>query len=458
MAWIETRKLSNGKKTFHVAYEALDGNRHRITGFTVKRDAERFSDWFNRLALACKIGNELPPALLEWLEGLSDEVHSKLAADGFCVPRAPSGTLNDLIENFLNGDEARENKESTIRSRRTMSRRWLAFWPENKRVSSFTFQDAKDYQKYHSEHYAVDTWGREIKSLKQIFNYAVEELHWIKENPFRKLKGGSKGGTTTKHFVTVEETRLILGECPTAEMRLIFSLARFGGLRIPSELKAMEWNDVHYDRNTLTVKIPKKTDKKNEAAGKYETREIPLFPELRQAFTEYWEILPEGSSNFVFPNCPSNQALKGRFADILRRAGVTMWKKFFNSMRSTRDTELRTHYPAHSVNAWIGHGQDVAEKHYIQITAKDLETAAQFQTMTEKTPAVNPVVVPVVVKMVEQGNDSKTRNLQKINGEINYTPENTGYKSPRGTQKNLLAISRKEANLTSMGLEPMPRP
>lgn len=382
MAHIDQRKLKSGAMTYHVIYEPANGGKRKITGFTNKLTAQNFCYNLNRLSTLRKNGSDLTAALTEWIDSLSDEVHEQLASDGILPSRIKPGTLQELTEYFLTGKDSQEElKESTLKSRRSMVNRWLEFFGKHRSVTDITTEDARKYAAYHAGKYAPATWGREVKSLKLIFNFAVDELHWIKENPFRKFKGGNQSNKEKLHDVTLEETRLILEECPTAEMRLIFSLARFGGLRIPSELAALDWECINFKRNTLTVNIPKKTGKKAQENGEFATRVTPLWPELRQAFEEYWETLPEGAGLKVFPACPTGQALTSRFRKILKRAGVPMWGNFFKSMRATRDTELRRKFPEYKVNAWIGHTQAVAEGHYILNSVQEIEAASEFVTM-----------------------------------------------------------------------------
>ena len=445
MAWVESRKLAK-TIAYYVVYEPAKGVKHKITGFTNKRSAEGFRNNLDLLASARTIGGDLSPALMEWVNGLSDDVHAKLASDGYLEPRVIVGTLKDLTDHFLNGEEAQSKKDSTLRSRQTMVKRWHAFFGSRRNVADFTTNDAKRYAAYHADKYAPATWGREIRSLKSIFQYAVEDLDWIKKNPFRKLKGASQANKDDLHEVTLEETKLIFDECPTAEMRLILCLARFGGLRV-SELAVLEWDGVNYDRNTLTVNVPKKTHKKEQEKGEFETRVIPLWPEIRQAFEEYWETLPDGASNLVFPNCPTGQALTSRFRKILKRAGVPMWGNFFKSMRATRDTELRRRFPEYQVNHWIGHTQDVAERHYILNTVESMQEASRFTTFGTVGETVG-VTVGVTV-----GAQSRFQNCLE-NQESKKSPQITALNE--GTKKGVTSLQRQI--LTSMGLEPMPRP
>lgn len=50
-------------------------------------------------------------------------------------------------------------------------------------------------------------------------------------------------------------------------------------------------------------------------------------------------------------------------------------------LRSTRRTELERLFPSHVVNEWMCHSSAVAERHYLQITAEDLERAANLETI-----------------------------------------------------------------------------
>ena len=384
MAHIDSRKLKSGAMTYHVIYMTADNEKRKLTGFSSKQTAQIFAYNLNRIVTLRKTGSDLTTGLIEWIDSLSDEVHAQLVNDGFLQKRIRPGTLEELAGYFLRGEIAqKELKDKTLETRRVFANRWFKFFGKHRPVLDITPKEAREYREWHAAKYQPSTWEREIKSLKTMFQFAVDDLHWTKENPFRKFKGGKSANKAKLHFVTLEETRAILEECPNAEMRLIFCLARFGGLRV-SELPVLDWEGVNFKRNSLTVNVPKKTDKRSEAMGEYVTRITPLWPELRQAFEEYWENLPEGAAMRVFPHCPSDQALTSRFKKILRRAGVQKWPKFFQSMRATRATELRRKpfsFQVDQINDWIGHTEKVAEDHYVLNTLQDIADAAQYVTM-----------------------------------------------------------------------------
>ena len=59
------------------------------------------------------------------------------------------------------------------------------------------------------------------------------------------------------YFVANQEAQKVLENCPDAQWRLIFALARYGGLRTPSETFALKWGHVDWERGRIHVPSPK---------------------------------------------------------------------------------------------------------------------------------------------------------------------------------------------------------
>jgi hypothetical protein len=85
------------------------------------------------------------------------------------------------------------------------------------------------------------------------------------------------------------------------------------------------------------------------------------YPFFREAF----ETAPEGIDR-VYPEITAKKSLGSFIAKTAVRAGMILWEKPFQNMRSTRATELIEVYPAHIVNAWMGDTEAVAMAHYRQ--------------------------------------------------------------------------------------------
>ena len=56
-------------------------------------------------------------------------------------------------------------------------------------------------------------------------------------------------------YVPVSDAERVLEYCPNHLWRLLVALARFGGLRIPSEAFPLTWGDVNWERGRLSVTI-----------------------------------------------------------------------------------------------------------------------------------------------------------------------------------------------------------
>lgn len=271
------------------------------------------------------------------------------------------------------------------------------FFGGDRTVISIKPSDADALWEYMVTHYKPGTYGRQIKTFKQIFNVAVREK-WITENPFAHLKGSNIVDTTRRSYVTTQIAEKVMEACPNAYWRLVFALARYGGLRIPSELVHLKWSDVLWDQGKTRVSIPKKTGKNQSLKIRY----VPLFPELVKPLQDYFETLPEGAADLMFTNVDGNKNLRRRMEQIVLRAGLIPWPKLFVNLRSTRETELAETYPLHKVCEWIGNSSAVMLHHYAQVTDDDFRKAAHMaESGTAKTPDAQSITDSKHVKSAE---------------------------------------------------------
>ncbi|RIK80286.1 MAG: hypothetical protein DCC68_11280 [Planctomycetota bacterium] len=61
-------------------------------------------------------------------------------------------------------------------------------------------------------------------------------MRLVEVNPFADLKSTVRPNPSRFYFIRRDEAQKVLDACPDAQWRLIFALARFGGLRVPSEI------------------------------------------------------------------------------------------------------------------------------------------------------------------------------------------------------------------------------
>jgi len=246
------------------------------------------------------------------------------------------------------------------------------FFGPNKPLRNIRPGDADEWRLYLiSKGLADNTVRRRSGAAKQFFKTAVRK-GLVTMNPFADLKAAVQGNASREYYVTRAEAKKVLDACPDAEWRLIFALARYGGLRCPSEIMGLTWGDIHWGEGRFTVHSPK-----TEHHPGQESRQVPLFPELVPHLQEVFEQAEPGTEYLITRYRRSNSHLGMELRRILRRAGLTPWPKLYQNLRSTRQTELAERFPLHVVCAWIGNSQAVAMKHYLQVTDEHFTEAVQ---------------------------------------------------------------------------------
>ena len=157
-----------------------------------------------------------------------------------------------------------------------------------------------------------------------------------------------------------------MAEAPDAEWRVIIALARYGGLRTPSETFALRWGDINWERGTIHVTCPKLAHHEQHAS-----RIIPLFPELREPLLTLFDEAEPGSEYVIAGYRLGAANLRTQFERIIARAGLKPWPRLFHNLRASRESELMREYDLATVCRWIGNSPAVAARHYA--TSIDLD-------------------------------------------------------------------------------------
>jgi integrase len=243
-------------------------------------------------------------------------------------------------------------------------------------LEAFTKGDAERWHRVMiNSGLSPNTAGQHIKRCRQMMKLALED-ELITRNPFIGVKIDLRSDVSKNRFVDRAMAEAVLEACPDQEWRVLFALARYGGLRCPSEVLALRWSDINWERNRFKVRASK-----TARYGKGE-RIVPLWPELRAELDTLFELMAPGTDcpadSFVITiyRC-SETNLRTRFSSIIDKAGVTRWPKPFIALRASRRTELERSgsFANHVLNEWFGHSADVADTYYLQVTEDDFATA-----------------------------------------------------------------------------------
>ncbi|MFC1635169.1 tyrosine-type recombinase/integrase [Planctomycetota bacterium] len=361
-----------------IQFTVGNGSRKTIRlGKATKRQAESVKFKIEQLVLAATgITNVVDDATADWLAGLDGIMYDKLAIVGLVAPRI-TVKLGKFIDAYIG--ERKDVKSGTTKFYGHTRRNLIDFFGADKPLREITPGDADQWRLYLlKQGLAKNTVRRRCGVAKQFFRATVRR-RFIQSNPFEDLKSTVKGNPKREYFVTREEADKVLEACIDAQWRLIFALCRYGGLRCPSEVLGLRWQDINWDRSQLVIRSPKT----EHHEGK-ESRIVPLFPELLSYLREVFEEAEPGSEYVITRYRSTNCNLRPQLQRIIREAGLKPWPKPFQNLRSTRETELAEVWPEHVVCAWIGNSRKVAREHYLQVTDEHFERAAQLPKETDE--------------------------------------------------------------------------
>lgn len=369
---------ANGTK--RVCFTDGDGKHRSIRlGAASVKAAEAFKLRVEALLQDKALGRPHDAELCDWLNERPDRMYSRLVRAGLAQPRANAQavTLGVLLSAFFAGVGV---KPATLVRMKQAEAALVDHFTKERDVATIDEADADAWRASLTKAgYAPATISRTVLYARQVFRWAIRR-GMASANPFAELKAGAQVNAARAVFVSRETIAKVIDAAPDAEWRLLIVLARFGGLRVPSEALALRWSDVDWEHNRLTVRSPK--TEHHEGRGE---RMIPLFPEIREHLLTVFGQAPEGAMS-VIGRYREGANLNPHLRRIIRRAGLTPWDRTWHNLRASRQTELAATFPLHTVCAWIGNTKAIAAGHYLQVTDADW-TRATGGTGAEKSGA-----------------------------------------------------------------------
>jgi len=369
MASISEEK--GGRKT--VQFVAPDGRRKSIRlGKANRRQAQVAALHIEELLTAKSTGGRLNPATAEWVSQVPETMRRRLERAELIAPRERKECprLVEWIDRYI--VSRTDIKPRTLINYHDTRRRLVKFFGETRRLDEVTAGDAEDFRVHlKAKGLAEGTVRRVCKRCRQFFTAAIKRKI-IFENPFADIQCGHYANAERFHFVTAAEAQAVLEACPDAESRLIFALCRYGALRCPSEVLALRWSDIDWERMRFTVRAAKT---EHHVGGGL--RQVPIFPELAPHLQDCFDLAEPGTEFVISRYRDTSVNLRTGLSRIITRARLTPWPKLFVNLRSTRVTELCETFPSHVVAAWAGHSEQIARKHYLQTTETHFQKAVQ---------------------------------------------------------------------------------
>jgi integrase len=401
-----------------------------------KRSADAVARHVDELVRANASNMQPEPEAARWAAGLVGRMRETLAGWGLI---AAHQKRNDDADRFLGAFidryiSDRTDVEQSTRDNYGHARRLLVErFGERYLIGAITAADAERWRRWllarvvqrdadgkPTKTMAIATVSKHVKRAKTMFDEAVKG-RLLDDNPFKELKTGSEANRDRDHFIDRATSTKVLKACPDDQWRLIFALARFGGLR-RCELLAITWGDVQWDTQKLRIDSPK--------TG---VRFAPIFPELMQFLRDSFDAAPEGSTR-VIHRYHRTANLGTQMNRIIEQAGVAVWEKTFQNLRATRRTELQETFQDHVINAWLGHSSATAAKHYLQVTDEHFAagvTGSPLDMSTIDIGGVTGGVIPAYQELPPAPlGQEKTRETQCFTGLGKF--KKTGLATPLG--------------------------
>ncbi|MGC3970995.1 MAG: site-specific integrase [Pirellulales bacterium] len=389
-----------------VQFTAPDGKRRTLRlGSIPDKNAAKFVVDLRELCAVVALGHAGDPQQMnrvtEWVATLGPKVAEKLVEFGLVRAATPTEAtkLGPFIEQYLS--VRNDVKEATATFYAHTKRNLLAFFGADRDLSTITKLDARAFKAYllrpkpenpekvapedRGEGLSPNTMRRRVTMASQFFGAAVEGKI-LESNPFRGVGETVRPNKERMFFIVESDAMKVLEACPSMEWRLVFALARWGGLRTPSETDGLKWDHMDWANQQFLVHSPKT----EHHEGK-ETRWMPFY---NSKHPELWSVLPnllrdaweqaEPGSEYVLGRLRGHSNFGTTMKKIIERAGVTTWPKTFQNLRSTRATELIDKYPIQNVAEWMGHAPEMLLKHYAQLRTAMFEAQGRAAADQEK--------------------------------------------------------------------------
>lgn len=307
-------------------------------------------------------GHPIDDMIREWLDGLTDRQRGVIERSKL-IEGCARLSLADFLTTYV---ERRNVKQSTITCYQQTVTSLVQVFGDDTDIRRITAGDADDFRAWLERRYASATVAKRCKTARQMFGYAIRH-NWLRKNPFEHLKGWNERNPERQQYVSVDLADKVIDKLDWTS-GLAMTFARFSGLRCPSEIQCLQWEDFNWDAKTFRVRQPKL-----EHYRKYRT--CPIFGSLAERLKKLTEPKSKGA---VFPDPPGDGTVRQAILRSCKRIGVNVWPKPLHNLRLSCQTDLEEHFPTHVVCSWLGNSERIAREHYLVVTDSHINKAADL--------------------------------------------------------------------------------
>ncbi len=362
----------DGGGTKRVLFVDEQGKRRTIRlGKTTIKQALSFKVKLEDL-MTGKTTGSIAPDTARWVADLPDKMHEKLVEFGLVDRRQKSQSvpMGEFVAGYI--ASRIDLKRSTVLVLRQAEQSLMDYFGPDKPLDEIHEGDAESWRLWMVKQGLAEATIRKRCANAKQFLASARKQKLVSSNPFADLKSSAVSNSERLYFVSRQEIGKVFDACTDCEWRLLFGLARFGGLRTPSESLGLRWADINWSENRMLVRSPKTAHYPNGAS-----RIVPIFAELKPYLIEAFEAAEEGAVYCISRYRQASSNLRTQAHRIIKRAGLKPWPRTFQNLRASRETELTDNFPLKTVTSWLGNSPTIALKHYCSVREEDFERAAQ---------------------------------------------------------------------------------
>lgn len=343
-----------------------------------RQQADTAAAALQELAKARQLNTTPAGWVTQWVDGLDDTLHDRIARAGLIESRVTSDivTIDNLIERAR---KASAVKGSTMTAYEQGWREVRNYFGGETDITTVEPSQVLAFKSALTKRLAAATAARRFKHGKHLFRLARRD-RLITSDPFDGVKPGSMANSARLVYVTSEDVEKVIGVAPDIEWKLAWALGRYAGCRVPSEPFMLQWQDVLWDQDKLVIRSPK-----TEGAGKA-SRIVPMLPRLRELLQTAFDQAEEGAVHVL----PRLRMLSGSLGTpakkMIERAGLKPWPRTFTALRASRAMDWARSFPQHVATSWLGHTATVAQAHYLQTADDYYKRAVSGSTHDAQTP------------------------------------------------------------------------
>jgi len=232
-------------------------------------------------------------------------------------------------------------------------------------ISQITTKVVSEYRSMRLKEVKPATVYQELALLRRMFNVAIREWEWLRDNPVSRLSFSVGNKNARDRWLTPEEEeRLIENATNPYWLRALLLMALHTGMR-RGEILNLRWSNINFLKRTIIVVKSKNDEKRTipmsntlyNLLNSIDVRDISgrVFPisgsSLRQAFDKL--VFKTSLEDFRFHD------LRHTFATRLIQAGINIYviKELLGHKTITMTMRYAHHYPES-----LRHGVEVMDK------------------------------------------------------------------------------------------------